>query len=168
MVSTAQALLHLYPGSVPLRDWVVQSSGGVETVAFWSDALGSQPSEQTIEAAKLPAAKAERIAAIKAARDRIKIDGVTVGEHRFHSDPDSRTQQLGLVIMGASVPPVQWKTLGGGFVTMTQTLAGQIFQATAARDMAVFGRAEALIAAIKAAATVESVEAIDIDTGWPA
>ena len=116
----------------------------------------------------LAAIKAARIAVIKSKRDRVKTDGVTVGEHRFHSDPDSRTQQLGLVIMGANVPPVQWKTMGGAFVTMTQTLAGQIFQGTAARDMAVFGHAETLIATVNAAATVEAVEAVDIEAGWPA
>ena len=116
----------------------------------------------------LNAAKAERIASIKAKRDKVKGDGVTVGANRFHSDADSRIQQMGLVMMGASLPPVQWKTMGGTFVEMTPTLAGQIFAATAARDIAVFGHAEALIAQVNAAATPEDVAAIDIEAGWPA
>ena len=116
----------------------------------------------------LAAAKADMIADIKARRDSWKADGVSVGEHRFHSDPDSRIQQLGLVILGANVPPVPWKTKSGAFVTMTQTLAGQIFAATAARDVAVFDHAESLIAAAEAAATVADLSAIDITAGWPA
>jgi hypothetical protein len=58
------------------------------------------------------------------------------------SDDSSRIQQIGLVMMGASLPPLQWKTLGGSFVTMTPVLAGQIFQTTAANDVAIFTRAE--------------------------
>lgn len=116
----------------------------------------------------LAATKAQRIAAIKSKRDAVKGEGVTVGANRFHSDADSRIQQMGLVMMGASLPAVQWKTMGGAFVEMTPTLAGQIFSATAARDIAVFGHAEALIAQVNAAASPEAVAAIDIEAGWPA
>lgn len=151
-------------GYVSDRDFIATHDGTNGVNIDWR-AQSPIPTEAEIDAAALSVAKAQRIAAIKATRDRVKIEGVTVGEHRFHSDPDSRTQQLGLVIMGAAVPPVQWKTMGGAFVTMTQTLAGQIFQGTAARDMAVFGHAEALIAAVNAS---DDPDSIDIEAGWPA
>lgn len=105
---------------------------------------------------------------IKAERDRRKSLGVKVGAHWYHSDADSRIQQLSLFVMGASVPPVQWKTLTTSpppvFVTMTQAIAGGIFQSTAASDAAVFGAAEVHRIAMEASATPESY---DFSSGWP-
>lgn len=103
---------------------------------------------------------------IKAIRDRkAQTGGYTTGGKWFHSDTFSRTQQMGLVMMGAGVPPVEWKTMDGSFITMTPTLAGQIFGAAASQDMALFGHAETLRAAVDAAA---DPSAIDINAGWPA
>lgn len=106
---------------------------------------------------------------IKAERDRRKVLGVKVGAHWYHSDADSRIQQLSLFVMGASVPPVQWKTLTLSpppvFVTMTQAIAGGIFQNTAASDAAVFAAAEAHRIAMEASSTPESY---DYSGGWPA
>lgn len=86
---------------------------------------------------------------IKKERERRKFLGVKVGEHWFHSDPDSRSQQLGLVIAGANLPPTPWKILSkaGGLynpvsVTMTPALAQQIFFATMMHDAAIHQAAE--------------------------
>lgn len=79
---------------------------------------------------------------IQVERERRRTGGIRVGTNWFHSDDSSRIQQIGLVMMGASLPPLQWKTLGGSFVTMTPVLAGQIFQTTAANDVSIFTRAE--------------------------
>ena len=106
---------------------------------------------------------------IKTERDRRKVLGAKVGAHWFHSDTESRVQQIGLFIMGASVPAVQWKTLTLAgqpvFVTMTQALAGGIFQGTAAADAAIFGAAEAHREAMEASDTPESYS---FAGGWPA
>lgn len=103
---------------------------------------------------------------IKADRDRRKALGTPVGAHVFHSDPDSRIQQIGLVMIGAALPAgIMWKTVGGAFVEMTPVLAGQLFQATAARDVALFAAAEAHIAA---AAASDDPLAYDFSAGWPA
>ena len=106
---------------------------------------------------------------IKNERDRRKSLGVKVGAHWYHSDADSRIQQLSLFVMGASVPPVQWKTLTLSpppvFVTMTQAIAGGIFLNTAASDAAVFAAAETHRIAMEASSTPESY---DFSTGWPA
>lgn len=103
---------------------------------------------------------------IKGHRDAVKAQGVQVGANWFHSDDSSRIQQLGLVMMGANLPAAaQWKTMAGTFVTMTPTLAAQIFQATAARDMAVFAVAEQHKAGVWAAA---DPGAYNWQTGWPA
>ena len=122
-------------------------------------------SGQTPANSSQSAERAEVWEAIKAHRDAVKSSGVKVGQHWYHSDANSRIQQMGLVMMGANLPAgLQWKTMSGDFVTMTPSLAGQIFQATAARDAVVFGVAEAHRAAL---ATAQDPAAYDWSGGWP-
>ncbi len=103
---------------------------------------------------------------IKRERDVRKAGGVKVGDNWFHSDTDSRIQQIGLVMMGAGIPAnLQWKTMSGAFVTMTPTLAGQIFAATAAHDQAAFAVAEQHRIAMESSA---DPAAYDYSSGWPA
>ena len=131
---------------------------------LWDGTTATAPQGPTLAARR--EAAWERI---KAERDRRKSLGVKVGAHWYHSDADSRIQQLSLFVMGASVPPVQWKTLTLSpppvFVTMTQTIAAGIFQNTAASDAAVFAAAETHRIAMEASSTPESY---DFSTGWPA
>lgn len=102
---------------------------------------------------------------IKAERERRKAGGVKIGDKWFHSDDGSRIQQMGLVMMGASIPAnLQWKTMDGTFITMTQTLASQVFQAVAANDQAIFAAAEGHRVAMEASA---DPAAYDYSTGWP-
>lgn len=114
-----------------------------------------------------PAATAEQIwPQIKAERDRRKALGVLAAGNWYHSDADSRIQQLGLVLMGSTMPAgIQWKTMAGSFVEMTPTLASQIFAATAALDQAIFAAAEDHRAAMEAAASPADY---DFSGGWPA
>lgn len=109
---------------------------------------------------------AEAWARIKAERDRRKSQGgIKIGAKWFHSDDASRIQQIGLVMMGAGIPVnTQWKTMDGSFVAMTQTLAEQIFQASAANDMAIFAAAEVHKSAMEASSDPASY---DFSTGWP-
>ena len=90
--------------------------------------------------------------AIKTERDRRTQNGGYLAAGKwFHSDTFSRTQQMALVMMGASIPAgLQWKTMDGSFVTMTQTLASQVFAAAAASDAVIFARAEQIKAAMEA------------------
>lgn len=103
---------------------------------------------------------------IKAIRDRkTQQGGYKVGNDWYHSDTFSRTQQVGLTIMGANMPAgIMWKTMAGAFVAMTPTLAQQIFAAAGAQDAALFSHAEQLKAQVEAAADPMSV---DITAGWP-
>ena len=109
---------------------------------------------------------AQVLVAIKAERDRrIQSGGYKVGAKWFHSDTFSRTQQMGLVMMGANIPAgTPWKTMDGSTVTMTQTLAGQIFGTAAASDIAIFAAAEAHRVAMEASADPATY---DFSTGWP-
>ncbi|UOF76978.1 tail protein [Caudoviricetes sp.] len=110
--------------------------------------------------------KATRWNAIKAERDRrIQNGGYKVGAKWFHSDTFSRTQQVGLVMMGANIPAgTPWKTMDGSTVTVTQTLAGQIFGTAAASDIAIFAAAETHRVAMEASADPATY---DFSTGWP-
>ena len=122
------------------------------------------PAEQA--AANRAAARVARWEDIKVIRDRkTQQGGYKVGSDWFHSDTFSRTQQIGLTIMGAAMPAgLQWKTMGGTFVDMTPTLAQQIFAAAGAQDAALFAHAEALKAQAEAA---QDPGLVDITVGWP-
>jgi hypothetical protein len=111
--------------------------------------------------------KASMWSRIKAERDRrIQSGGYKVGSKWFHSDTFSRTQQMGLVMLGASIPAnTPWKTMDGSTVTMTQALAGQIFAAAATSDIAIFAAAEAHKAAMEA---IPDPASYDFSAGWPA
>lgn len=113
------------------------------------------------------AAKARAWLRIKFLRDqRADQGGFKVGNKWFHSDQKSRGQQLGLVLLGANIPAnLQWKTMDGSFVVMTQTLAGQILAAGAASDTAIFAVAETHRLAMEASADPASY---DFSGGWPA
>mgnify|MGYP000232644869 CR=1 FL=1 len=120
----------------------------------------------TNPAPTLEEARDARWQLIKAERDsRTLSGGYRVGAHWYHSDTFSRTQQMGLVMLGASLPSgVEWKTMGGAKVVMTTALAQQIFAAAAASDIAVFAAAETHRAAMMASA---SPATYDYSGGWP-
>lgn len=135
-----------------------------DTPELWAQML--QGAVQPFPLPTLAEKQAEMWERIKTKRDALSdTGGYLVAGKWFHSDNKSKTQQLALFIMGASVPPVPWKTMDGSFVTMTQALAAGIFQAAAAQDQAIFSAAETHNAAMLAAA---DPLAYDFSGGWPA
>ena len=111
-------------------------------------------------------ARAEKWEAIKTERDRRTLHGgYQVAGKWFHSDVFSRSQQIGMVMLGANLPTgLQWKTMDGSFVIMTPTLAQQVFGAAAASDALIFGTAEAKRMAVEASAAPWDY---DVLAGWP-
>lgn len=107
---------------------------------------------------------------IKARRDLLTCNGgykvnVSGVDKWFHSDFLSRSQQIGLLLLGANIPAgMQWKTMDKSFVTMTQALASQIFAAAAASDGAIFAACENINNAMLASADPAN---FDITIGWP-
>ena len=152
------------PGYDPATH-AVRETAPVGGVQQWE--VYALPAEEAT--ANQAAARAAKWEAIMAERDRRKALGVKVGDHWYHSDADSRIQQISLFVMGASVPPIPWKTLTTTpppvFVTMTQTIAAGIFQNTAASDAAIFAAAETHRIAMEASPTPETY---DFTGGWPA
>ena len=143
------------------RATYTRTTSGADCVQSWTVVPLTAQHAQALRADAIAA----KWQAIKAERDRRKASGIKAGGNWFHSDADSRIQQLALFVMGAGVPAVPWKTLSGSFVTMTPMLAGQIFQGTASSDMALFGAAEAHLAALQASA---DPSAYSFAAGWPA
>lgn len=134
------------------------------------DGGNPMPSKAEVDAWILDDIKDDMWELIKEERDRRKLEGgykVTVSgtDYWFHSDTFSRTQQIGLVMMGASMPqPLMWKTMSGAFVQMTPTLALQVFQAAGTSDIAIFTVAEQKRAQMLASADPAN---FDYLSGWP-
>lgn len=103
--------------------------------------------------------EAQRWNKIKQLRDSyIQTAGYKVNNDWFHSDTFSRTQQIGLVLLGNNIPAgLKWKTMQGTFVDMTPALAIAIFNAAAVSDTASFSHAELL----------KNNTSLDINSGWP-
>ena len=123
-----------------------------------------QDKDDAIAASLIPIHAARHVA-IRAERDRRKFNGVLVSAKWIHTDTYSRTQWMGMVMMGASVPAIEWTTMDGTSITTSQALAGAVFQATATLDATLFAYTKSLIAAVDASSDPASV---DITTGWPA
>jgi len=78
----------------------------------------------------------------KKERDLRKNAGVFADNYWFHTDVESRIQQLGLIILGQNLPAgIMWKTLDRGsvysdaqYVEMTPLLAQSIFSSTLLHD----------------------------------
>lgn len=159
------AIINVAEANAPLAEnWLLLPEGAA--IGWTRSAPGGSfaaPAPEPLQ--QRQAAAWERI---KHERDRRKSLGVKVGAHWFHSDADSRIQQLSLFVMGAAVPPVQWKTLTTSpppvFVTMTPAIAAGIFQGTAASDAAIFAAAEAHRLAMQDSSAPEQYDA---STGWP-
>ena len=138
--------------------------GGALTQQWRIDELPQEQAAQNLARAREAAWEA-----IKRERDRRAGLGVKVGQHWYHSDQKSRTQQLGLVLLGANIPSgLQWKTLTMTpppvFVPMTQQLAQAIVSATAASDTAIFTAAEVHRIAVESSTAPQNY---DFSTGWP-
>lgn len=126
-----------------------------------------RPQYLAAEAIRVANASIEQnVLRIRAERDRrLQQGGFQVAGKWFHSDTFSRSQQIGLVLLGANVPAgLQWKTMDGSFVPMTPQLAQQIFSAAAAQDVATFAASEQAQAALRADPVAFSFSSI----AWPA
>ena len=123
------------------------------------------PAKATLDPYLIKVAQNAKWKEIQAYRDMRKTMGTPVGSHWFNSDDSSRIQQLGLVMMGASMPPnIQWKMMDGNFITMTPTLAQQIFLAAATQDMTNFAVGERHRQMMLASPNPDTY---DFSTGWP-
>jgi Domain of unknown function (DUF4376) len=108
--------------------------------------------------------RAKCISAIKSERDRRKFNGVFVSNKWIHTDTYSRTQWLGMVLMGTNLPSIPWTTMDGSTINTTPALAAGVFQSASTLDASLFGYATSLISSVNSSS---NPEAVDITTGWP-
>lgn len=74
MVTTAEALEHLYPDANPYTDYRVGDSGSGPEITYWNPALGTQPSPATLAAVTEAQVTAARLAKVKAAAKALYDD----------------------------------------------------------------------------------------------
>ena len=106
---------------------------------------------------------------IKKYRDNLtQLGGYKAQGKWFHSDTFSRSQQIGLVLLGANIPVgTTWKTMDGSFIEMNQQLANEVFISAAIQDATLFAHAEVLIQQVLNLQTLQEVKDFDITQGWP-
>lgn len=120
-------------------------------------------------AAALKQIKAQVEQDIKAHRDAVTADYIVIDGNRFHSDANSRIQQMTLAKMGqvGAVPPgLMWQTKNNGLIELTNAIAAQFEFVTIEHDMRLFAVAQAHIAAVDALGDIAAVEAYDWSLGW--
>ncbi len=106
---------------------------------------------------------------IKQHRDTLTADYVEINGHHFHSDADSRIQQMTLAKMGqaGALPSgLMWQTKNNGMIELTNAIAAQFEVVTIEHDMRLFAVAQAHIAAVNALDDIAAVEAYDWSQGW--
>jgi len=167
MIKYIDALTQNWP---TVRVMVVGSSTTYESMIWQSGS--SIPSKADMDAWIADEIKIRMWLKIQDERNKRTQSGVKVTynaiDYWFHSDSSSRIQQLGLVIMGAGLPPgIMWKTMGGSFVEMTQTLAGQIFQSIAGKDQDMYTVAEQHKAQMLASSDPENYNYLTGSPTWP-
>lgn len=127
-----------------------------------------------------PLPKSAYFEKIKAIRDELIISGGYKAQGTwFHSDLTSRSQQIGLLRIADQMMsegaqptdpfmtpngPLTWKGMGGSSVTMTPSLAYDIFAAASMQDQVLHAHGEYLIHLINEA---EDPSDVDIHSGWP-
>lgn len=170
------SLREIYPDAPPCEvfgggdtPWIVRDDGHGPFISNWNYSK-PQPTDVELALAWISVQKKRQWEKIKAERDRRKENGgykVTVdgSDKWFHSDTFSRSQQLGLVALGANIPSgLLWKTMDDTYVTMNAELAAQVLASGSAQDVATFMAAE------KHKATMEAMEdpsAYDYSGEWP-
>lgn len=131
-------------------------------------AMAQEANAVALEAV-LKTVKTSKTEEIQAYRYATRTDYVEVEGHQFHSDVESRTQQMTLSKLGAAqqVPEgLSWKTKNHGRIPMTNELAAQLETATLNQDIKMFEVAEKHIAAMEELADVQAVIDYDYSQGW--
>lgn len=123
---------------------------------------------KTLFTVALENTKAQVTQEIKNRRDEITVDCIIINNHHFHSDTNSRIQQLSLTKMGAEkkIPRgLMWKTKNNGLIELTNEIAAQFESVTMDHDMRLFANAQHHIAAVEALDDIQAVLDYDYSTG---
>lgn len=114
-------------------------------------------------------AKEAKIQRIKTQRDSVTADYIVIDGNHFHSDANSRIQQLSLTKMGQTkqIPAgLMWQTKNNGLIELTNDIAAQFETVTMEHDMRLFANAQRHITAVEALADIRAVLDYDSSAGW--
>lgn len=115
---------------------------------------------------EVPTNLSQAIQLVQQERDfRRRAGGYKVGDKWYHSDIESKIEQMALKSMGLAIPPgLKWKTMDGTKVTMTASLADNIFDAGVVKSVMLFEAGETHIANLE---NVVDFTGYNYFTGWP-
>ncbi|APY57195.1 hypothetical protein LFZ8_21510 [Salmonella enterica subsp. enterica serovar Djakarta str. S-1087] len=119
--------------------------------------------------AVLSSVKKGKIQQIKAHRDDVTADYIVIDGNHFHSDANSRIQQMSLTRMGQAkqIPAgLMWRTKNNGLIELTNDIAAQFESVTMDHDMRLFANAQRHIAAVEALEDIEAVLDYNYSSGW--
>lgn len=113
--------------------------------------------------------KTAKITAIKAHRDLMTSDYIVIEGNHFHSDANSRIQQMSLTKMGQAkqIPAnLMWQTKNNGLIPLTNEIAAQFEMVTMDHDMRLFANAQRHIATVEAITDIKALQDYDYSAGW--
>lgn len=117
----------------------------------------------------LSSMKARFEQAIKTRRDEATADYIVIEGNHFHSDANSRIQQMSLTKMGQAkqIPAnLMWQTKNNGLIPLTNEIAAQFEMVTMDHDMRLFANAQRHIAAVEAITDIQTLQDYDYTAGW--
>lgn len=123
----------------------------IDSVLVWQD-------PRTLEQAR-----ADRVAAMRAARDAAIEGGFTWNALPFDSDATAQLRLVGLAVAAMADPLMEdkpWRLADNTWTTVNSSQALQVYTALGGHIEAMFAQFAAREAAINAATTIEEVEAI--------
>ncbi|EDV0515079.1 DUF4376 domain-containing protein [Salmonella enterica subsp. enterica] len=109
------------------------------------------------------------VRSIKAHRDTVTADYIVIDGNHFHSDANSRIQQMSLTRMGQAkqIPAgLMWQTKNNGLIELTNDIAAQFETVTMDHDMHLFANAQRHIVAVEALGDIQEVLDYDYSSGW--
>ncbi len=174
MIDIAPVLKFLFPSADPSSDWIVRDNDKIQTIVFWNEAIGKQPTQDDIiQTASSPEFiawdlsnhKATKNAAIRAKTQLLmEKKGFAYDNRTFELNRDARTQwnvNYLLSFTNNASYPVFITDIGGSEYSLADSNAVTAFWKTAAQATQGFSDGErALTKQVAAAQTIDEVDAI--------
>ncbi|EBX6017969.1 DUF4376 domain-containing protein [Salmonella enterica subsp. enterica serovar Dortmund] len=136
---------------------------------FYKLVKGEWAFDESQMLAVLSSVKKAKIQQIKTHRDTVTADYIIIDGNHFHSDANSRIQQMSLTRMGQAkqVPAeLMWQTKNNGLIELTHDIAAQFESVTMDHDMRLFANAQRHIAEVEALEDIQAVIDYDYSSGW--
>jgi len=114
---------------------------------------------------KLKAKQDEAWRRIQVERDRVNLGGVLVSGKWFHTDNESITNYLSLMVAGDNIPAnIMWKTMDGSKVLMTSSIVKDIYNSCIVSKLKIFNHGEVLKELML---KNNNPDTFDATLGWP-